>query len=273
MVAGLAMMAPLYLLLHLTLSTTSSKPTTENVWVKRVYSNAILCGILLGYVLPTIVMSLPTPSLISPETKMNAVMFWQGSPLWAIIIAAVWVQIASSLCGTKSINKEKSPLTISQEDKDASRSLYLIAITVGAVTNVAALSLSICSAICPNVFATSVVDQLSLLNLLVPPIPNSNIQMHSFIQGATWFIQWDYAMVSIAYLVWGLAMRHSVPSSKYSMLRGNFVIKALLCSLRVIVLGPVAAALSFVWERDEALWAVAEPPASDPTEKKRSRKH
>ena len=128
------------------------------------------------------------------------------------------------------------------------------------ISHVATLAVSFAAWLSPGIFNPQVASTLAPLGLLLPPNPLDRITtVDSFLQGATWFLQWDYTMVSVAYMVWSLTLRYASMSSQRRADSLALPKLALSVLLRVTLFGPIGAALSLVWERDEEAWKTSGP--------------
>lgn len=235
MVVGLAIMAPLYLFLHLLTSGTVTSPTKASVAIEGAVAKAIGVGVFIGYVLPTVFMTLPSPSILPTDTKITAVVFWQAVPLWASVCA----YIASMALG--SAKSSGSATTI----PSALRLTYLLSIAIATITHLATFAISTIS----SDSATGV------SNLLIPPNPfNTDVRISSFLEGATWFLQWDYIMMSLAYFVWAITVRHGVVVPGDSGASDSLAKIIVVSVIKSLLMGPIGAALSLVWERDQLVW-------------------
>jgi hypothetical protein len=196
-------------------------------------------------------MSLPAPSTISPESKATAVLIWQAVPLWVALFAFVWTRTlwpSPNLKGPK--GQLKSCLNIL-------RLTYAFAIAVAAVTHITTISISITAYLCPSIFHSSIGFSLQPLNFLVPPyLLSLEVKMGSFVEGATWFLQWDYTVTSIAYMIWAIVARYSFRSKQELSTVRSYGLLILNAIVRLMGLGPMGAALSFIWERDEIVWGL-----------------
>lgn len=252
MVVGLAIMAPLYLFLHFLTSRTATAPSKANVAVDPNAAKAVGFGVFVGYILPTIFMSFPHPSLLSTDTKVLSVVFWQGVPLWASVCAYV----ASTALGQSATSQSPSNLP------SALRAVYASSIVIATATHVATFAMSAhLSDTWSGIFA-----------FVIPPNPfNTGVRISSFLEGATWFLQWDYTMMSLAYMVWAIGIRYGVevPRSSHQFeTLGEITLRSMA---KLLVMGPIGAALSLVWERDQVVWQL-DSGSGGKAEKSRSRR-
>jgi hypothetical protein len=242
----------LYLFLHLLTSRTATAPSKAKVTVDPNTAKAVGFGVFVGYVLPTIFMSLPHPSLLSTDTKVLSVVFWQAVPLWASVCA----YFASTALGQSATSRSSSNLP------SALGAVYAASLIIATATHVATFAIS-----------ANLSDTWSgIFTFLIPPNPfNTDMRISSFLEGATWFLQWDYTMMSLAYMVWAIGIRHGVEvprSSHHFETLGKIALRSMA---KLLVMGPIGAALSLVWERDQLLWQL-DSESGEKGEKNRSRR-
>ena len=90
---GLALCAPFYLLAHSLTSPTATMPTIQNIAIPKPALSSLMPAMVLGMILPTLSMSLPSPAYVSHHTKANLVLLWQFFPVWTSLFCLVFVQI------------------------------------------------------------------------------------------------------------------------------------------------------------------------------------
>ncbi len=240
-VVGLGLCAPLYLLAHVVTSPTASTPTSQIVTVSNAVLLSIIPSISIGMILPTILMSLPTPTYLQYATKANLVLLWQFFPLWTSILCVGLSQWLS----TRQFTLNASTLR---------KTVYSSAITLSSVAHIAALTISVTAAIVPSMYNPVYVRELKGAYLDFPPWPiQSATQASSIAEGALWFIQYDYILTSWAFLFWSISLRSAVHSKEGEASTPASASQLLLTLGRAVVLGPLGAAAYLVWDRDEAL--------------------
>lgn len=105
----------------------------------------------------------------------------------------------------------------------------------------------------PLLFTPEAAASLHPMNALIPmnPLTAWNAKAIDIAQGSHWLLQWDYWIGSLAYFIFAAAAKVNA-SNKISL---REVITAVG---RMVVLGPLSAALTLLWERDELVLGNAE---------------
>ena len=198
---------------------------------------AIPCSIAIGFILPSVIMGLPSPEILTAEQKILAISIWQPFPLWVAMIHFVLRRCMSS-----------------SNNQRAIRGVYLFALAVAVPFHIAIVGMSVFASVSPGLFNPAFVSELQMGYFLIPPNPLSKTGISDFAEGAFYFIQFDYAISAVAYLVWAAAITDKDDVAGNRTMVG--IVKGLI---RVLLLGPMAAALLLVWERDEAVLGNAKP--------------
>jgi hypothetical protein len=95
--------------------------------------------------------------------------------------------------------------------------------------------------------------------LFVPPNPFGDARAGGVAEGALWFLQFDYLITSVAYVIWGVAVRYASPVIQVGGGENEgegFGFGALVTVLgKCVALGPMAAVVTLLWDRDEVVFA------------------
>jgi hypothetical protein len=232
---GIAVSAPIYLALTVFTSPTFDNPTPANLVVSNI--DAIPFGLIFGFLAPSLLMALAYPSLISLKTKIWSIILWQASPLYAIYISR----------GLSALSPHKSKTTSKARQLIHLRAAYQFALAVAVLLHVGTWTVSLSCVLFPSaLFTPQVAVSLHPLNSLIPPNPISAYTAHvaDIAQGSHWFLQWDYWISGLAYVVYAASAKHMVvhktPLGDVFWTLG-----------RVVLLGPMGAALMLLSERDE----------------------
>ncbi|KAK5105914.1 hypothetical protein LTS08_000028 [Lithohypha guttulata] len=232
---GAALMTPAWTALHLFATPTVSRPSIDTLSVPESSLRALPYSITLGFIAPSIAMSLPTPGLISQQNRIYAICIWQAFPLWNTVFPG-----KSNTTSTKNQHAQQLRLL---------RHCYIFALSIASTVQIATLTLSFSALLFPGLFTLITAQQLHPRNLFIPPNPFRSSKISGISQGAFWFIQFDCWTTSIAYFIWGLALRYA---GKESRGYGGSLMDVVV---RPLGLGFMGAGLSFVWERDEMVFA------------------
>lgn len=243
---GFAVVAPLFLLLHL--YTAVTRPDPVALAIDDVFSLRVLpLSMLTGFIVPTVAMSLSYPAVLSLDAKVAAILVWQIFPILVYVSGIFWKTVLGSSITSASrtgVAKQLGYL----------RFTYAFALVVSATAHIAGLALSVSAVVAPNVFADVAAQGISPTMLFVPNLSPATKQVADIAAGSLNFIQWDYAIGSLAHLIWAMAItaptRNARNAVKSDFSLGNVVVDLVV---RSIFLGPLVATLTLVWERDEAV--------------------
>ncbi|QDS77932.1 hypothetical protein FKW77_001187 [Venturia effusa] len=238
---GYAIFAPAYLAIFVLTSPTFATPTASNLIVSHV--DAIPFGILFGYLPLSVVIALPYPAILSLKQKVLAIIFWQPTAHYAIYISKILSSLSPHKAKTSSIHRQLMHL----------RAAYKFALLFAVPAHLYVWTLSLTSMFWPSLFSAEARESLHPLNALIPPNPLKawNAEAESIGQASLWLLQWDYWVGSISYMIFAVAAK--------SYATGKMGSKELAAAIgRMLALGPVAAALTLLWDRDEAVFEKAE---------------
>jgi len=202
---------------------------------------------IIGFGVPSLVMALPAPSVISIDSKQTWTAIQQGWPIWIALVQTIMTALLSIA------NPMVSVLT--EEDKRAKTLKYMRRAYAFALTSSAGAHLTICGASLmayafPSMFTEPYRSQLQPSNLLLPIVPFGPRQAHTLADGALWFLQWDLIIGVISVLLWGSTLRTTANKDTGIMrLFVNFFKSAIL----TVCVGPSGAAVVAVWGRDEVV--------------------
>lgn len=238
---GIGVVGPIFL----TFSPLEFK-SKRNVW--RHYSAniaGIIPAVTVGVILPTVLMSLHYPTVISAEVKTYFIRFWQFFPAICCPILYLWSNVAKRLNKVNNDLPNKKTLQIRH---DALRRVYKFGLCCAAIPHIGTITVSLMAYMFPHLFADGVATQFHPANLFVPVSPFSGAQAESVGQGAHWFLQWDMILMFCTYMVWAYFAYIKVKYPRSGVF--SFVTMFWMVGQSLVV-GPMGAALLAVWERDE----------------------
>ena len=246
-IVGYACVAPLWFALHLWTSPTVTYPKDYQLYVEAPIQIALApISIFLGFGLPSLLMCLPAPTLVSFETKQTWTGIQQG---WSI-----WIGLTQLILTTIALTVDQRASILTESDKKLKsikclRLAYAFAIVSSAGSHLAAFSLSGLAYLFPVLFSTPYLAQLQPNRIFVPVIPFGQPQVKSLADGALWFLQWDIIVGVSAALVWGLTLRVAAKHEKATFVQT--VVGIVKIALLTALIGPCGAAAVAVWGRDE----------------------
>jgi hypothetical protein len=248
-IVGYACVAPLWFAFHLWASSTVTDPKDYQLYVDVPIKIALVpISILTGFGLPSILMCLPAPNLVSFETKQTWTGIQQGWSIWIGLTQAILTAIALSM------DQRASILTESDKKLKSVKYLrlaYAFALMSSAGSHLAALSLSGLAYLFPVLFSDKYLAQLQPARIFVPVVPFGQPQVKVLADGALWFLQWDIIIGVSAALLWAVTLRTKVKHEKPTIL--GVVKVAFLAAL----LGPCGSAAVAIWGRDELVFGRA----------------
>ncbi len=246
-IVGYACVAPLWFALHLWTSSTVTDPKDYQLYVDAPIAIALApISILLGFGLPSVLMCLPAPTLISFETKQTWAGIQQGWSLWIGLTQLILTTIALT------VDQRASILTESDKKLKSVKYLrlaYAFTIMSSAGSHLAALSLSGLAYLFPVLFSTPYLPQLQPSQIFLPVVPFGQPQVKSLADGALWFLQWDIIVGVSAALLWALTIRVAAKNEKATIIQT--VAGIVKTTLLTALLGPCGTAAVAVWGRDE----------------------
>ncbi|KAK4189446.1 hypothetical protein QBC35DRAFT_141341 [Podospora australis] len=278
--ASYSVACPLYLLLHIFTSPTVSHLPGNLSWAEVVSVNErdvtfLPLFTVLSFFIPTVLMSLPSPSVLSGKVHYTWAALWQLFPFWHYIL-----QQSSSIFNTPSPKQTRTPNRSSIPDKNqkvshALKRHYQLILTISTITNLTVLLITLTSPSLlplksPN-WLFSMVQESTFSKVFIPaPLWNppsidsttlALVKVNQSKVPADWlpvlvkhFLQYDIYAPSLAVFVWaGYALASaSVQPVAMSPLISKRLVLAKTCSW-FLVGGPIAAATFLMWERDEVV--------------------
>lgn len=252
-----AVIMPIYMAIHLSTSPTAARSrgrspkSSIDFRVHPCDSEAVPYSILLGFVLPTVLMCLRVPTVLTYSQKQNLIAFWQAFPLWislSHLLLSTLLKNISSISGSASRNPTDRRIVL-----QALRRVYMFGFASSAVIHVATVSVSLASVLTPGIFATGYRSLFRPFQVFVPISLSSAVQVSSMGEGSMYFLQWDEVVGSTALLVWAATLYRNAHGTQFDWQRWARLV-AKVAGLSVIA-GPCSAALALVWDRDELIWA------------------
>jgi len=264
---------PVYLATHL-LTSPIAKPFPGN------YANSVLLvssldlrilplSVILGYIIPSILMALPSPSIVSPAAHQWYIASWQVFPLWAI--GAHWsVKFVLGRILKDDINK-RPPTSLGATYLSTAKHVYRFALALCMLTYIPVIAIILIpSWVFPDISPTfTLISHCGFLEVFVPYFPLLSHQVPTLAAGALNFLQWDLYVGSMSFLLWVILLYRNATTGKAvvdpntslpiyrelllreksqdGMLRRKLIWKI---SLWTLLSGPMGALSILLWERD-----------------------
>ena len=245
-IIGYACVAPLWFAFHLWTSSTVTNPKDYQLFVDSPIKIALVpLSILTGFGLPSLLMSLPAPNLISFELKQTFTGIQQGWSIWIGLTQLTLTSIALTVDQRASIltEKDKKLKTVHYL-----KLAYTFAILSSAGSHLGALSVTGIAYLFPGLFSAKYAEQLQPQRVFVPVVPFGGPQVKTLADGALPFLQWDIIVGVSAALLWALTLHSSVRQEKATSAQTLF--GTIKVALSTALLGPCGSAAIAVWSRD-----------------------
>lgn len=249
----MTVIVPLYLFVHLSTSPTVSSTDPTIFLIDTIDLASILISLILGYILPSILMAIPAPSVLSFDQKQIVMAIWQVFPVWAEILHQ-----GTSLLLRNTSSKDKTSKSIALTNKrdipwmGGLRSLYIFLVSIAGMTHIATMTLLATSKWFPRLFAIEHAEVFNPSKVFWPVASSSSTKMSSIVSGTLMLIQYDEIISSLAIVLWAVFMFTKVMSQKKKF-ETTYVFIFDFITLTAL-LGPVGYAVICIWARDELIF-------------------
>lgn len=248
---------PLYAITFLLSSSTASKadPSLAQVIPLRddIFLETIPLAMVLGYIVPTILISLPFTSPVLHQWLWG---LWQGFPLWVTLIhhalrivyqKARRVEIISELGRSKSTR----PAVNANEETKMLYRAYVFAFGISAATHIATFSTLCTRKLFPALFTPLAQRTLNFTDVFLPPTFYTNAPMENLAIGIQNFFQYDQYVGSTAALAWAAALHCNSRTMQMTLKHWAWLAGEITCV--GVCAGPGAALVTLMWNRDERI--------------------
>ena len=242
-----AVIIPLFLFLHLSTSPTVFSTAAADYAVNVFDTFSIPITMVLAYALPTVLMSLPAPSILDFSTKQNFVAFWQFFPLWISMLQSVIVFLMCSVSNGNIAGRD--PVPTPKASMKNLRSLYILLIVVAAANQFSTLSVIAISKFFPGIFAPEHVGVMTFSRVFLPQAITASTKMPSIGEGALMLVQYDECIGSLSMALWAAVLL--VQAYDTQRRSTNYATLAFYGVIAVVLTGPLGFAVACIWARDE----------------------
>lgn len=202
-------------------------------------------SLTLGYIIPPVVICLPSPEVVSHHSRQGFLIAWQFFAIWT----AVWQFILTTMVSDNKINRLLGTRE-SRQRKFATALCYtynFILVLTG-FTHSLIVAVVLCYAFVQS-YSPSAIGQLHPLLVFQPISPFLNEKLDAFEPGILSLLQHDTYFAGASSLVWAMYLYRCVkPDATFAALVGKGTILTVL-------FGPCGAALAVMKERDETIFA------------------
>lgn len=212
--------------------------------------DAIIPATIGGIIVPTVLMSLHAPTIVSLEQKVDLIRLWQFFPLLFRLIQRAWSSFFLVQLKTyRDELAEKSP----RNQRQALRRVTIFGLGCASIPHISTIGICTISLLCPTLVANAA--QFHPTNIFIPISPFSGKQAGTVGEGAHWFLQWDMTLMFLTYLVWAYFAVIKVICPKSGLFSISLLFRLAGWSL---LFGPMGAALITIWERDDIVFEAEE---------------
>jgi hypothetical protein len=190
-------------------------------------------AIVIGLIIPTILMALPSPEWITPSQHNASIALWQFYPLWIAISHYILSLLAPP-----------TSQAIASSIKSLRR-LYAFSIALSTITHVAVLAISLNAEFASRRFSLGAATSFHPSQIFFPMTPFA-VKDVSLREGCLHLLQYDLYFACGSSLIWALVQWDYVSPGKKLERLLKYLVLSLLC-------GPGSAALMAIWGRDEAV--------------------
>lgn len=249
---------PIYLVIHLLTSRTARpSPSAEDIQpTTSLEASLIPLTAIIAYVVPTVLMSLPAPSVVTPATHYTWLIVWQLFPLWQTIVQQALTNFVSRNSITTSAYKPRSIITTT--------AVYRFVLLLSIASHLALLEVSLIPAdFIPKEWPAirTMFEQATFFKTFIPAGFSSaptldrslaTVSSSAMASLVKYMLQWDAYGGSAAILLWAVYLRRVAGDGI------GWVAIASKLFFWTLVGGLVAPAAILLWERDEVVAARAE---------------
>lgn len=245
--ASYAFVMPIWCIIYLSTSRMVSSRRVSDFLVDVPNLVGIAVSISLGYVLPSILMSLPAPSIIDHDLKQWFMTFWQFFPVWVSVVQGVVPYLLPRLGEASGGPKIRMLRSM--------RILYAGLLVIAGIGQVSTMALLATSNFFPGLFAPEFVGVFSPFAVFVPAAISPSTKMPSIGAGALLLLQYDQIIGSTSMALWSTVLlihtfRNGATHQSIALIFvGGVVLMALT--------GPLGYATACIWARDELIVADA----------------
>ncbi|KAJ5757709.1 uncharacterized protein N7511_006403 [Penicillium nucicola] len=251
-----AFATPLLCALQLGSSITARRPHADNIRVPRAVLAALPLIFVVGFMVPTNIMVLPAPAVITVDVKQIAIAMWHPWPGYVSILTTVAYFVLS-------------PFLVENQRASMSglRWVYAFAFINASLSHLVSWIVSLATVVVPSLFADSVLEKLHPANVFAIPLPWSGLTVDNVGDGVHAFLRWDYLIGSAGILLWAIQLYTVAHRQLSAVSWGSFLFKVTLLTALV---GPAGTAVELVWERDELVFSETGGPRQQVSKTKKS---
>ena len=239
---------PIFLLVHLSTSPTVTSRQVRDYLVDLPDILSVLPAMIVGFAVPTVLMALPAPSILTFYQKQVFLAIWQCYPVWVGILHQIF-SFAINAVGKKDL-KHHDQQEVSMR---ATRVLYAILILNGAVSQLSTFQFGATVNLFPGLFAPEFQSTWNFRGVFIPKSITAATKVDSIGSGSHLLLQYDELVGDVSMSLWAFTLFIQAQASTIRPLQiVRYVIIGYLVAALAGSLGFVVAA---IWARDELIFA------------------
>ncbi|KAJ6184838.1 hypothetical protein N7519_006139 [Penicillium mononematosum] len=232
---------PLTCALQLGSSITARRPHADNIRIPRAVLAVLPLVFVVGYMVPTVAMTLPAPSVIPVDLKQIAITIWHPWPAYVSILTTVAYFTLSPFLS----NNHRASMS-------SLRWVYAFAFANASLSHIVTLVVSLATVVVPVLFEDRFLDSLHPANVFSVPLPWSGLTVDNVGDGVHVFLRWDYMIGSAGVLIWAISL-YTV-AHKQLLNTVSWLSLLVKIALLTVLVGPAGTAVELIWERDELVF-------------------
>lgn len=246
--AAYAVVMPNWCIAYLSTSRMVSSRRVSDFLVDVPNLVGIAFSMILGYVLPTILMSLPAPSVIDYDLKQWLMTFWQFFPVWVSMVQGVVPYLLPK--SREASGAQKSHMLKSM------RVLYASLLTAAGIGQVSTTTIVAMSKFFPGLFAPEYAGVFNPSRVFLPVAISPSIKMPSIGAGTLLLLQYDHLIGSMSMALWSTVL--FVNTYRNGAIKQRLALMVVGGVIMTALTGPLGYATACIWARDELIIAEAE---------------
>lgn len=210
----------------------------------------IIPAVAVGYLVPAVLMALPSPALVPNTFQQLAIVAWNVYPLISSSVLLILQAIAAP--GSRSGSSQTT--TGPAQHLRAVRLVAGLTIAVSSAVHVGTCAVSFSTVVFPALFQPTYIQELSPRSLFIPPLALSATSTVG--DGVRSFFLWDQVIgyLTVMVVIWKqFSVAARTATGSYSWLKTAAVVV-----VASAVLGPGSACLVLSWWKDVLLFATTE---------------
>ena len=244
-----AVTMPIYMATHLITSPTISSHKSSDFLFDVSELASIPLSMLIGYIVPAILLGLPSPSVLGFDLKQAFMAIWQVFPIWVGLLQQI-IPSVMSRCGITSRN-----LTHQGDAKmrwiSTARVVYMVLFFFAGAIHISTITLMASSEFFPGLFQPE--HPFDASRVFMPISVSASTKMPSIGSGALQLLQYDFFVGSAAFIIWTSTLLLNMHRNKTSLRR--CLTQAFGFTVLTAVAGPFGYAVACIWTRDELVFA------------------